>query len=119
MAHNAIASCPAVLEHSYQVYQLFRNELHELSSGKQGRVTLGMLCSVTPLRAWCVMCAPDVCSLFSSQSLLLRALDRDGGDVKLLYSCLGRKQNYGVVGVEVGLPQSSSHVTVLLLLDVG
>ena len=65
------------------------------------------------------MYAPDVCSLFSSQSLLSRALNRGGGDGKLLYSCLGRKQNYGVVGVECGLPQSSSHVLVLLLLDVG
>ena len=64
------------------------------------------------------MCAPDVCSLFSSQSLLSRALDRGGGDVKLLYSCLGRKQNYGIVGVGGGLQQSSSHAAVLLLLDV-
>ena len=51
MAHNAIAFCPAVLEHSYQVSQLFRDGLHELRAGKQGRVTSGMLGSVTPLRA--------------------------------------------------------------------
>ena len=60
------------------------------------------------------MCAPDACSFICSQSLLSCALDRGGESLKLLYSCLGRKQNYGVVGVGGGLQQLSSHVTFLL-----